>query len=186
MKILLDMDGVLCNFVDSAAKLHGKDASLVTHWGIDECWGLTEDEFWEPIHRQGRSFWYNLEKYPWTDELISLVESYAKDVYICTTPCRDPDSLKGKLEWIQDKLPPKYASRYIMTGHKQLMSKPDTLLIDDSDANIDKFLRGGKGEVITFPRPWNSFRDKADDPLTHIKSYLSLLLKEIGEPKVVL
>lgn len=64
MRIYLDMDGVLCDFVGAACKLHGRDPATVTHWNFFKDWGMTAEEFWRPIHEAGEDFWANLEPYP--------------------------------------------------------------------------------------------------------------------------
>jgi hypothetical protein len=47
---------------------------------------------------------------------------------------------------------------------KELLARPDTLLIDDNEKNISAFRKSG-GMAITVPRPWNRLRGCANTSL---------------------
>ena len=60
----------------------------------------------------------------------------------------------GKINWI-DKNMPEYSRRYLIGPAKQFCAGPDSILVDDSNKNIEDFAEAG-GNVILVPRPWNS------------------------------
>ena len=72
-----------------------------------------------------------------------------------TTPVEDPESLAGKLEWIHKYFPEWMHRQYLMGPQKHLLAGPGSLLIDDSEENVEKF-RQHDGQAILVPRPWNS------------------------------
>lgn len=153
--ILLDMDGVLCDFVGEACELHGRDPATVTRWDFYAGWGMTAADFWRPINHQGRDFWARLQPYPWAAELIEAVAKADPDFHVCTTPSASPESLAGKLDWLHAHFGRRFR-RYHMTPSKAALAAPGRLLIDDSDHNVGDFIANG-GEAMLFPQPWNRF-----------------------------
>lgn len=157
--VFLDMDGVLTDFVGAAAKVHGKECpysnkpfskDLLMH----EEWGMDLGEFWTKIC-EDEAFWHNLSKTPECDALMDILVSLKDvDLFIASSPCMDPKSHHGKATWIQEHYP-KLLNKMILTNHKHLLAKPNTLLIDDTETNVARFMKNG-GRTILFPRPWNS------------------------------
>ena len=45
--------------------------------------------------------------------------------------------------------------QFLIGPSKHLCANPETLLIDDSDKNVDSFRKCG-GQAVLVPRPWNS------------------------------
>lgn len=164
--IFLDMDGVLCDFIGSACHLHGWDPEEVLEWNFFEKYGLNEDEFWEPINNMREHFWLALEKYPWTDEILSAVRKADKKFSICTKPSDNPYCLLGKRLWIDHHLGPKF-NRVIYMKDKEALAQPGRLLIDDSDANVSKFQSEG-GDTCLFPQNWNSNRNLTANPMSQV------------------
>lgn len=114
----------------------------------------TRDTFWRAIERD---FWAEV---PQSQEFKTLLQLTGETVgwentFILTCPTNDPECLAGKLEWIQLDCPPQLHRQYLMGPPKYLCAKRNTLLIDDSDANVDLFRSNG-GQAILVPRPWNS------------------------------
>lgn len=151
--ILLDMDGVLADFVNAAFEAHGRE------FNPDACMGynllnefsMTKEDFWAPIDNY--EFWRGLEPYPWSVGLLRQLSEIAP-VVLVTTPSKSSDCLKAKREWVEDHLPPMYRD-IVMGESKELTASENTLLIDDCDRNVRKFRESG-GEAIVFPQPWNS------------------------------
>ncbi len=154
MKIYLDMDGVLCDFVGATCKLYGKCPSTVKQWNFFEDWGFDQDRFWAGIDEWEAAFWANLEPYYWTDELIRLVESIDPNYRICTTPSRSHHSYSGKVQWL-NKFVNKPHDRVIMVKDKSQLARPGRLLVDDNDATFELWQEEG-GEAILWPQPWNN------------------------------
>jgi len=115
---------------------------------------ISSEEFWSKLDRE---FWANIHPSPeceWLPDLCGQVVG-RKNVFLLSSPIDNPDCIAGKLEWIYKNLPTWLHRQFIFTHHKWVCAKPDTLLIDDYDMNIQKFVAYG-GQTILVPRPWNS------------------------------
>ena len=108
-------------------------------------------------------FWDSIKRHHWATAPVSLecdwlletcVDLVGEDeVFIVTSPTKDPDCLAGKLEWIHRKLPSYMHRQYAMTPRKHIGAASDTLLIDDYQTNCEDF--GKRGHALLVPRPWN-------------------------------
>lgn len=150
--ILLDCDGVLADFWEGAYKAHNRPYNVdeVKHWDFWETWGITAEEFWEPL--RGEAFWDGLPKYPWSDKLYDELCELGR-VVIVTSPSNCPYASTGKTKWLQRNFGVRPKDIFI-GGNKDLMARPSNLLIDDYPVNIEKFKAEG-GHTILFPQPWN-------------------------------
>ena len=153
-QILLDADGVLCDFVSAACEVHGHPNYAVTRWNFHEDWGITEEDFWRPIRALGTSFYrYHVQPYPWMTDLIQLVRSFGDVTIASVAGAGTAEDYYGKVAWVKEHvgdipvimLPP---------GHKHRLAEHGTVLIDDSDTNCGLFHQCG-GRAIVFPQPWN-------------------------------
>ena len=159
MNILLDMDGVLCNFVRGCCKVLNKDEQKVfQNWPINQydvepVFDVTTEHLWTSINSGGKDFWANLEEYSWSKELYRECQKHG-EVYFLTSPSNDPQSLVGKLEWIQKFTGNPTPRNYLMGSPKFLCATPNNILIDDSDKNCDNF-KSANGTAILFPQVWN-------------------------------
>ena len=176
-RIFLDMDGVLVDFVGGALKIHGwtqgqlQSAMVLGEWDLTKPMGLTQDEFWKPIHEAGEQFWIDLRPLPWITEMIGLAVSLG-DCWIVTAPTRSPSSYSGKVKWLQNWFGHNMI-RVILTSQKHFLAQKDTLLIDDRTETVQRFVKAG-GRGVVFPTLHNRLYYCADDPVT----YLVDLLKE--------
>lgn len=162
-RIFLDLDDVLNIFTPAALWHVGcNHTSYKPEWRFNiiraanashPLGNFTKETFWD---RFDRRFWACLKKSTMCDWLIKeAAKSVGRNnVYILTSPTKDPDCLAGKLEWIQDNLPAWMHRNYVMSVHKHLCASPGSLLIDDYDYNVTAFLGAG-GKAILVPRPWN-------------------------------
>lgn len=171
--VFLDIDGVLADFVGGYCELVGRDREELEETWITEhpgCWNLPDvlgcslDEFWKPIHEAGEEFWLGLDPTDHFDELIDRVESFVGDDWLLvSSPSRCHTSHSGKVRWIKSMFGNRF-DRFILTGHKERLAKPSTILIDDSDRNCDKFeLCGGRSYV--FPTLGNTLYRYSSYPL---------------------
>ena len=170
--VLLDMDGVLCDFVKSALTRHGRmDKYPVEQWDMAAELGITDAEFWNPL--VGHEFWCGIDPYEWCFDLVDIVQSASNgNVTLATSPCSDPFSASGKVAWIQKHL--KHLARKFLIGpEKHRMAKSGVVLIDDSDSNCAKFSEAG-GRSILFPQPWNANRHLCYDRIGYVKSQLEI------------
>ena len=115
---------------------------------------FSREYFWSRIDR---NVWANAPESTEFKWLLEQCEALVgrENICILTTPIEDPECLAGKLEWIHRYCPKWLHRQYLMGPQKYLLARPDALLIDDSDKNIDEFESCG-GQVLLVPRPWNS------------------------------
>lgn len=174
--ILLDMDGVLCDWVGGVCRLFGRDqVELEAAWPADYdicvALGITTEQLWAKVDAAGEDFWADLQPYPWTTDLWAACSQW-EPTLVCTSPSFHPSSLSGKLRWLHRHLADGAAFRdYVITPRKEAMAGGDRVLIDDRDAGCDAFRAGG-GLSFVFPRPWNSNRSLAHDPMAAVMDYL--------------
>lgn len=177
--ILLDMDGVLVDWVGGVCRLYGLDQEELESnwgedWGICSAVGVSEEELWEGIDAEGPAFWYDLEALPWAEALFAECSSRAP-TYILSSPSRSPHSAAGKVEWMHRHLG--YPFRDFLLGPcKELCARLGSILIDDRPRNVERFRANG-GDAILFPRPWNDNRDSSDEALSFTLSALDNMLR---------
>ncbi len=176
--ILLDLDGVVTNFIRSAARVHGYDEKKLIDswprgtWDIERVIGVSLKDFLTPIEALKESFWEDMEVYDYADELFKVCQGYAH-TFICTAQTGDPYSASGKVKFLKRWRGPKF-SDFILTMHKELLARPDHLLIDDKDANITAF-RGRHGKAILFPQIFNSMHAFSDKPMEYVRGNLAAI-----------
>lgn len=187
--ILLDADGVLFDFDTGSARVHGVRPKMLQDHRTPGVWDTKEplgtlvlgrpfstEEFWRPITSQKEEFWENLDPLPWWKELIQLVEKYTTNWHIVSAPSRCPTSYNGKVRAFK-RLFGQDFDRFLLTPHKELLARPNSLLIDDRESNVEKFvLAGGLG--LTFASLGNSLHAFRDDPISHLSDSLRSLLGE--------
>lgn len=174
MIVFLDMDGVLVNFVEGIRTALGKpwpytNLEAMGEWGLGKLWGISDREFWAPC--DSSEFWSELDWMPDGVEILHAVEAFSNEVYLLTSPSLSPESYRGKAQWIARHIPA-YRTRTLMGSCKHLLAGPDRLLIDDCDANIDKFSAAG-GMTLTVPRPWNEQWHMADRSAEYVAEMLA-------------
>jgi 5'(3')-deoxyribonucleotidase len=159
-QILLDMDGVLADFISGALLCLNRDFNKTTsikqyvkdfgQWEVYDYYGITVKEFWESIHNTP-DFWYNLKPTPWAVQLYKLLESMG-DVTIVTTPSEDPDCYAQKARWLRDF---GIDMSSVFMGSRKYLMAGSGILIDDYYKNVNTFkLRGG--QAILIPSNWNT------------------------------
>lgn len=172
MRICLDLDGVLGDFVGAAGKLLNFDPRVVTKWDFYEQVGVSKTAFWNAIHNQGSVFWEEIEPYPWYGELYSRCKRTAP-TQILTSPSDHESSYQGKAAWLKKHLFLK-PNQYFLGSEKTWLATSETVLIDDSDENCEAFNKAG-GHVILFPQPWNANRFLADKAMEYTMQRLAEL-----------
>lgn len=194
MRILLDMDDVLVDFVDGAAALWGLTTEdLLPHWdlGVWDCVpplgkalhardgdhpdGMSVADFWARVGAQAY-FWDNLRPLPWCDSLLTMAAAFTDDWYIVSSPSRCPSSWSGKVRWLKDYFGEEF-NRIVLTRHKHLLAGPGVVLIDDQDSNVLEFTvdkdglpTGGEG--VLFPKYHNRNHVNRDDPVRYVRTVL--------------
>lgn len=185
MKIFLDLDEVLADFVGGACQAWGVSREAVeAEWPAGEWdivpplgrvlkandpttdWG--EDMFWRIISDMGEFFWSKLRPLPWMGEVIDLVRYHAGDDWlIVTSPSHCPTSYAGKARWVDRYLGRDGLRRLVLTTNKPAIGGPGAVLIDDREETVRRFEKvGGRG--ILFPRLHNSRHNERHDPLAAV------------------
>lgn len=183
-KILLDMDGLLTNWMEGVCRVHNRpdpflDPANNGKFDVDKIWGMTPTEFWRPMDRE---WWESLQP---TEE-AELIVAWASiavggaNVAICTSPSRNEGCYDGKVTWVAKYFPQFLVGkrRVFAMPAKEFCASPDRLLIDDYDKNIESFVEEG-GQGYLFPRPWNSRHYEQDIAMHHLKSVIDVF----GESK---
>lgn len=182
MRILLDQDEVITDFVGGACKVWGvpKEKLLElcepTNWQmkypLSKLLGrispMSDEEFWQPINDSPK-FWYELEPTPWAFQLIAAVEEITDDWYVVTSPSNCPNCIPGKKQWLHERFRGGF-DRIIPTRFKHLFANRRTMLIDDREETVLKFRSEG-GMGIVFPHQSNSsaaFVDVALQRVCHL------------------
>lgn len=175
--ILLDVDGVLADFVGAVLKLINKPDVKVDRWDFHEQLGMTANELWKVIDSSGHDFWANMPMLPWYIDIVAMLAAYrvTKNTVLCTSPSLSDGCNSGKVAWIRKNFPG-FSRRFIITPCKHLL-RGDFILIDDSDENCKRFWES-RQEAILFPQPWNANRHKCHDRIRYINEQLySILFK---------
>lgn len=172
--VFLDVDGVLANFRkgihDAFAKSYNY-ATLSPKWNFWEDWPEITFEMVNGICTI--PFWINLEWMHDGHDISRMVlnKFQSNQIYLLTTPMPNVESATGRWQWIKEQLPAYYKRTIITQAPKHLLARPDTLLIDDKDQNINKFTQaGGRGCLV--PRPWNRAHFCADRTVEVVKEFL--------------
>ena len=181
----IDMDDVLVDFTGGFLELLGWTPQRYLKsvkrevWPLYETTGQTADEFWAMIRSGGERFWETLLPTEHCYQVITLVQQYFDEWYLLTTPgighdgFRCLDSYTGKLKWIRNQFGIKF-DNYVLTPHKHLVAH-NSLLIDDNPENVTSFRRNG-GAAIVFPLIRNLYADKANQPVSYLRTQLRVLL----------
>ena len=138
-KIYSDMDGVLVDFEKGYEKLTGID--LKGEYRPDG------ENFWKPIEQAGVGYWAGLEWMSDGKQLWSYLKPF--NPVLLSAPSRSQSSRIGKHVWVKHKIPgTKLILRY--ASQKQELATPESILIDDRQANIDQWeAAGGIGILHT-------------------------------------
>lgn len=172
--ILLDIDGVCNRFQYHILRSLGVPYNDDSDYPVECGWDIVKaaNVLLQHDHFTPETFWTSITRTMWAtipvsvefEALLDWAQSeVGKDrVYFLTSPTLSPDSLSGKLDWIQ-RFTPLWVQRQFMIGpSKHLCANSSTLLIDDSDKNVEAFIKAG-GVARLMPRPWNSLH--GGDPL---------------------
>lgn len=166
MIILLDVDGVICNFIDGIIKLHNWPINHddVSCWDYHKTFNVSDRDMWKPT--EDGKWWTTLDEYEWAQELVSKLRSY-DEVIFCTSPNLDSSCPSQKVKWLRDKgFMPHYKNEYQIGKRKELNAKSGAILIDDSDKNVERY-RGHGGIAILFPQPWNKNKNYTVDRVNY-------------------
>lgn len=133
--------------------------------------------FWQGV--TANNLWRTAPKSPQCENLLERAAEIVgiDEVYLATTPTKDPQSHADKLFWIWDNLPTWIRRQYFITPRKWLLGKPGTFLFDDHLENCMSF-EDESGSALLVPRPWNPAN--ADNTDEAINNRLDEIAREIN------
>lgn len=153
MKIFLDMDGVIVNFVKGICDRYNLSYSQETSNNLGS---FLTNEIWLDLERDD-IFWDDLPKFDWSDKLVRACHRYA-ETYILSAPgVINSKSASGKIRWLNHHYP-EFGNKFILTYHKELLASENRLLIDDTYAQVKDFRNSG-GDTILFPSCFSSHEE---------------------------
>ena len=197
----LDLDGVIANFAKRVVvDMWGEklpENSYIDSFQIDKVYGKTKREFYKSC--DGFDFWHGIEKYPWADDLVEIVDESMKGNWkFLTSPMRNDGCFSGKAAWVRRYFP-KHFSKLIICGlggdHNNEVSRlrkavlcrsENDYLIDDSPKNIAPWRSAG-GSYYYWEEVTSDFDlEVIDRRLEHISMDLQgIFFKENGFEKYV-
>lgn len=190
IRLLLDMDGVLADFVGGVCIAHNRpnpyeDPANFGKFDMEHLWGITHHEFYEPTNNV--EFWANLRKTPEANALVELAEDLVgeQNVAILTAPSRADQCLIGKRAWIASHYP-RYGDRLIFAPmrSKRFLAGPTNILIDDRDRNVDDFIAAG-GHAVPVPRSWNRWHADRHRTLDYVTLMTTVMVSKLRKGQAV-
>lgn len=173
--IYLDVHGVCCDFTGPACRIHGQDYEKIKEnwkpgegWNFYEKWGVTAEEFWEPINNNPE-FWRSLPEHKWFPELYKMTHEFAKEVVFATSPSQCPSSQYGVAQWLNDR-GIDTSNNLMMGAKKHKLANPHAVLIDDKELNCELF--NERGCSILFPQHWNRNYEQQESNLEQVETQL--------------
>ncbi len=154
-QVLVDMDGVLADVYSQFSRLELGEIGTVID--IESLYGKLESEAFPNYEKHVRStnFFRTAPVIPDSvDGLKYLNEKY--NVLIVSSATEFPDSLKEKVEWLNEHFPFIKWQQIILCGTKN--SIKGDIMIDDHPKNLDYF----EGKKILFSQPHNMYMVKDD------------------------
>ncbi|MDR2949344.1 MAG: 5'(3')-deoxyribonucleotidase [Prevotella sp.] len=154
-QVLVDMDGVLADVYSQFSRLELGETGTVID--IESLYGKLESEAFPNYEKHVRStnFFRTAPVIPDSvGGLKYLNEKY--NVLIVSSATEFPDSLKEKVEWLNEHFPFIKWQQIILCGTKN--SIKGDIMIDDHPKNLDYF----EGKKILFSQPHNMYMVKDD------------------------
>jgi hypothetical protein len=179
LRIMIDLDGVMCNWTKAACKACGLDyeelkEELKKEDNVEN--HISEDEMWKKIDAKGEEYWTELELYPWANKLYKKLQE--KSPYVCflTSPAENEISLSGKAKWVKKHFD--NTTEFLIGKPKWYCANKNTLLIDNSKKNTDKF-DDFNGNTFLWPNS-NKLLDgdiNVNDTIKELMEYIDELRK---------
>lgn len=163
MRVLMDVDGVVCNytrrFLDCATLITGKTYAedQVTDWELRDVLQLTEAQ--EKAALLELAVRLDFDEYPGAVEGIKLLQDDDHEVVFVTADHRDVlDWGRQRDKWLKARFP---FLPVVHTKDKWVVS--GACLIDDKPDNVERWLiRNRPGFGVVWAQPWNYASHRLD------------------------
>lgn len=162
--ILLDVDGVLCNFNKSTLEFH-RAWQTITNSGdapktedditdFNTFKALGNEELWEPYRRWAnrKNFCYELEPYAYAWKMVEGLRELG-DIHVVTTPFDTDFWHSERLLWLQYHFG--IRQKDVTFSHQKYMIDGD-ILIDDCHDNCYDWSKERRKPIVMPRRPWNA------------------------------
>jgi len=155
-KCLIDMDGVLTNWIEGMCKCANIDNPYEDpeNYGIPRLNNtkncpLKNEDMYKIMYRY--AFWYNLKPLKHAQCIINTAfKVFGKDnVSILSKPSLAPNSLTGKFDWLRNNFP-EMIDKFIFGIDKSFCAREHNILLDDLPENTEAFNEAG-GKAILMP-----------------------------------
>lgn len=156
--VYVDMDGVLSDFHSVYTGLSFSSVSPVT----------------PTVPSLPESFWTNLPLLPHAHDLISYLSNLLpkpnNQLFILSSPSPSQASFSGKFQWINEHFP-NLTRNLILSPRKYFLASPDSVLIDNYQPNIAKFI-AHNGKAFLFPASDNARANLVSKALPLLKEFM--------------
>ena len=184
MTILLDLDGILVDFIGGVHKRLGLHYNPNYYPYAKGKYQMLEDIAYKSDGEFTKSdiykacdcscFWENLDWDPNGQRILTAALKTGAKIYICTAPMLRPDAWSGKAKWVQKNLGSKVQGLIVTSAPKSLLARTNHLLIDDKDTNVSEFIQEG-GAAYLVPQYWNSrHKEVGTDWMPELEKFLGL------------
>lgn len=167
--IFLDSDGVLTNWNKAACKLFNINPNNIDQYDFDNF--IERSELLKKIDQEKHHFWESLEVFSWANDLIKECKKLG-NVCILTSPGEWECAPSGKMIHFKKHFPD---TPFIITKDKYFCSHSKSLLIDDTEKNVNKFKNHG-GHAILFPKQKDIENNKVK-----MSDFYDLIKKEVDK-----
>ena len=157
MKLYLDMDGTLVDFVSQVTKYN--------FWRTDK-----ENKVdWKKVKAMGPRFWSEMDWMPGAEEAFTKLqelESQKKLALYILSSIDFEDGRIGKTDWIKVKtnFPLEKVIFCLEPEDKAKWADKNSWLIDDRKKSLEPFAAAG-GNIIEFTGDWNSVLEKINSKI---------------------
>ncbi len=149
MRILLDCDGVICNFVEEILNFdnHEHTYESITDFNIFKAWNQPErwKDFTKYISEPGKVL--GMKPFNGAVEFVNELRKFG-EVIIATSPFKSPNWIPERLEWLEKHFGFKHDE--VCVWSKKHLIRAD-VLIDDAFHNVLEF----PGKSLLLNHPWN-------------------------------
>lgn len=182
MKVFLDLDGVMTDFIGGLARAHNlgnpyDQEEYVGNPNLPEVFGLKPAALFSVTERD---FWRDLEPSKEGRKILDILEKKfgRENIRVLSSLTLNEGVADGKIEWMKRNMPYYgFQRKYFFGPDKGFLAHPDSILIDDSEKNTKPFEENG-GKAFLVPRKWNSNHALSNKVIESLNSFIASLNKD--------
>jgi len=181
IKIFLDLDGCISDWLGNGCKTCGVDATdpVIRNQLKDGVWLddiIDKEVMWDTINSRTHTWWMELELLPWAKKLVETLRPLGDFAFLTSPgdmvkhPITAANAAYGKVLWCNEHFK---GIPLIISHSKHLNANENSILIDDSKLKIDNFMLYG-GRTFTWPNQYRFI-----DGELNVDEYLEELVYQI-------